>query len=146
MVLGDARLSMEEELERGEPQRFDLLALDAFSSDAIPIHLLTKEAFALYLQHLEKDGILAVHISNRYLDLQPVVEKLAHEFGLAVATVSDDESESWWIYRTKWVLIAREERLLEADEIREKTSPLSAKTEQAPIWTDDHASLVQVLR
>lgn len=146
VVLGDARLSMEEELGRGEPQQFDLLALDAFSSDAIPIHLLTKEAFDLYLRHLEKDGIIAVHISNRYLDLQPVVEKLAHEFGLSVATVSDDESESWWIYRTKWVLIAREERLLEADEIREKTSPLSAKTDQAPIWTDDHASLVQVLR
>lgn len=77
VIMGDARLSM----EREEPQRFDVLALDAFSSDAIPVHLLTKEAVGIYGKHLAADGVLAVHISNRYLDLEPVVENLAKEFG-----------------------------------------------------------------
>jgi hypothetical protein len=146
VVLGDARLSMEHELARREPQNFDLLALDAFSSDAIPIHLLTREAMTLYLQHLRKDGIIAVHVSNRYLDLQPIVEKLAEEFKLSVATISDDDSDSWWIYQTKWMLLARAPETLAADDIQDNLSPLSAKTKTAPLWTDDHASLFQILR
>ncbi len=146
VVLGDARLTMEHELAAGDPQRFDLLALDAFSSDAIPIHLLTQEVMDVYLRHLREDGILAVHISNRYLDLQPVVEKLAETLGLATVTINEDENDSWWIYRTKWMLLARNPELFSADEIQEKVSPRSEKTDAASIWTDDHASLIDVLR
>src|ERR1051325_9860722 len=87
VALGDARLSM----EREPPQNFDLLALDAFSSDAIPVHLLTKEAFALYARHLKTNGIIAVHISNHYLNLEPVVENVAREFKYQRTTVNYEE-------------------------------------------------------
>src|SRR5205807_5602010 len=80
VALGDARLS----LEREPAQNFDVLALDAFSSDAIPVHLLTVEAFKTYLRHLKPDGVLAVHISNRYLDLVPVVQQAARHLSLEV--------------------------------------------------------------
>ena len=78
VVLGDARLSLERE---ESPQNFDLLVLDAFSGDAVPAHLLTAEAFEIYQRHLQPDGIMAVHISNRYLDLSPVLAGLAEQFG-----------------------------------------------------------------
>lgn len=146
VVPGDARLSMEEDLAAGTPRDFDLLVLDAFSSDAIPIHLLTREVMGVYLRHLREDGILAVHISNRYLDLQPVVEKLADAFGLVSTTISDDSEDSWWIYRTTWMLLARDPALLSATEIQDKALPRSEKTEAMEVWTDDHASLIQVLR
>ena len=81
IVVGDARLALEAELARGPPQRFDVLAIDAFSSDAIPAHLLTREAVAVYLAHLDPGGILAVHITNRYVDLAPVVRGIAAHFG-----------------------------------------------------------------
>jgi SAM-dependent methyltransferase len=87
VVMGDARLSLEREFAAGGSQQFDLLALDAFSSDAIPVHLLTREAVALYLRHLRPDGMLAVHISNRYLNLEPVVRALAQEFGMGMVTI-----------------------------------------------------------
>lgn len=146
VIPGDARLSMEEELAAGKPHAFDLLVLDAFSSDAIPIHLLTREVMDVYLRHLREDGILAVHISNRYLDLQPVVEKLADASGLVTATITDDSEDSWWIYRTKWMLLARDPALLSAKEIEEKALPRSEETDATAIWTDDHASLIQALR
>ena len=72
IVLGDARISLERELAEGHSQNFDVLVLDTFSSDSIPVHLVTKEAFALYLEHLAPDGIIAAHITNLHLDLQPV--------------------------------------------------------------------------
>src|SRR5439155_25500299 len=77
IVFGDARLSM----ERQPPQQYDLLALDAFSGDAIPVHLLTDEAFRIYRRHLKTNGILAVHVTNRHLDLVPVVRNLGRRFG-----------------------------------------------------------------
>ena len=85
---GDARLS----LEREPSQQFDLLALDAFSSDAIPVHLLTREAFELYGRHLKPNGVLAVHISNHYLDLEPVVANLARRFNYKAALINYDET------------------------------------------------------
>jgi len=146
LVLGDARLTMEHERAAGSPQAFDLLVLDAFSSDAIPVHLLTKEAFELYLYHLRKNGVIAIHVSNRYLDLQPVVEKLAQHFSLKVITLSDDDSESWWIYGTKWMLLAPEKAVLEIDELYEIMRAPSLQAEHLPLWTDDRASLFPILR
>src|SRR5439155_682177 len=84
VILGDARLSMERELEQGGSQQFDVLVLDAFSGGAIPLHLLTEEAFRIYFGHLRNPGgILALHISNAHIDLRPVVFALADHFGLA---------------------------------------------------------------
>ena len=75
VVPGDARLSMERELANGNPQAFDVLVLDAFAGDAIPVHLLTIEAFAIYLRELNADGVIAIHVTNRYLDLRPVIRE-----------------------------------------------------------------------
>ena len=146
IVPGDARLSMERELARGEPQGFDLLALDAFNSDAIPVHLITEQAFAVYLRHLQPDGILAVHISNKYFDLEPVVDRLAGRFGLASVTVEDDAGEDqWWIYDSDWMLLSRNPRVLQVPGIAQAAVP-SVGGADAPLWTDDYTSLFQVLR
>ena len=101
IAMGDARLS----LEREAPENFDVLAVDAFSSDAIPVHLLTKEAMQLYFRHLRPDGVLAVHISNRYLDLQPVVEGEAQSLGKLTRTFDTDEDESVDVFCATWVLV-----------------------------------------
>ena len=114
VVLGDDRLS----LEREPAQGFDVLAVDAFSSDAIPVHLITKEALAVYLRHMKPSGVIAFHVSNRFLDLPPVVGRLAREHGLAVTLVSgegkDDDDDHT---KTDWVLIARDPAVLKAKEI-----------------------------
>lgn len=147
IVLGDARLMLEDELRREAPQKFDVLALDAFSSDAIPVHLLTEEAFRVYLRHLKSDGIIAVHISNRYLDLRPVVESMARHYGLHFVTVSHNPGDDdWWLYRTTWMLLSRDEARLQVKAIADAAEePPDA---DAPLvhWTDDRASLYRVLR
>ena len=146
VVMGDARVVMERELAEKKPQQFDILALDAFSSDAIPVHLLTKEAFDTYLQHVKPDGIIAVHISNRYLDLQPIVEKLAEHFDLGVATISHDDDSDWWIYATTWVLMTRNKALLEKEEIRDAVDDKVVTKRPTPLWTDDYASLYSAIK
>jgi hypothetical protein len=146
VVMGDARLMMERELDDGQAQKFDLLALDAFSSDAIPVHLLTKEAFDIYWRHLQPDGVLAVHISNRYLDLQPVVEKLADHFQLHVVTISDDNEPEWWIYATTWMLVTRNKEFLENDRIRDVAEEPDPERKSFPLWTDDYASLFSIMK
>jgi spermidine synthase len=145
--LGDARLSMEAELRRGESQQFDLLILDAFSGDAIPVHLLTREAVALYLSHLRPGGIIAVHISNRHLDLRPVVEGLALHHGLHFVTISDTvDKEDWWIYSTTWMLLSADAARLETEEIKPGAEEPPDATAEFVVWTDDHASLFKILK
>jgi hypothetical protein len=148
IVLGDARLSMERELAAGEAQHFDVLALDAFSSDAIPVHLLTREAFAIYLQHLDPDGIIAVHISNRYLNLRPVVEGLARELGLGTVTVSEDDLKEgeWWVYRSTWVLVSRNHKLLTTPRVFDAADTAEEDGAGEIVWTDDHASVFEILK
>ncbi len=146
VVMGDARLMMEREVRENNAQRFDLLALDAFSSDAIPVHLLTKEAFELYLKQLTQNGVLAVHISNRYLDLQPVVEKLAAHFKLHVVTISDDNEPEWWIYATTWMLVTPSKEFLASDRIREVAEEAETEKKSLPLWTDDYASLYSIMK
>jgi spermidine synthase len=144
--MGDARLMMENEVAARESQQFDLLALDAFSSDAIPVHLLTKEAFEIYLKQLKPDGVLAIHISNRYLDLQPVVEKLADHFKLHVVTISDDNEPEWWVYATTWMLVTRDKEFLAGDRIREVAEDPKSDNKNFPLWTDDYASLYSIMK
>lgn len=147
IVLGDARLSMEDELAHDAPQHFDVLALDAFSSDAIPVHLLTEEAFAVYLKHLKPDGVIAVHISNRYLDLRPVVEGLAKRYQLHLATISDNpKSADWWLYRTTWMLLSRDAAKFAHKDFQDAMDERSDETARTILWTDDRASLAGILR
>jgi hypothetical protein len=146
VVMGDARLSMEHEVANGGSQQFDLLALDAFSSDAIPVHLLTKESFEIYLKQVKPDGVIAVHVSNRYLDLRPIVQNLAEHFGLSYAIVPDDYEEQWWIYRTTWILVTKNKRLLASEKIKEKTEEPAKKRLTDALWTDDFASLYPILK
>jgi hypothetical protein len=140
---GDARLT----LEREPPQHFDLLVLDAFSSDAIPVHLLTKEAFDVYGRHLNTNGIIAVHISNHYLDLEPVVINLARHFGYKLASIDFEENdEEWWLYGSTWILLSHSEQALNSPAIRNADQHIGAKSVKVPLWTDDFASLFQILR
>jgi hypothetical protein len=146
VVMGDARLTMEQEVAQGNDQKFDLLALDAFSSDAIPVHLLTKEAFEIYLKQIKEGGVIAVHISNRYLNLRPVVEKLAEQFGMVTATISDDDEPHWWIYATTWVLVSKNKKFFELDAIKDKSDEPEAAPKSLPLWTDDYASLYSIMK
>src|SRR5262249_41383404 len=101
IALGDARLS----LEREESEHFDVLAVDAFTSDAIPVHLLTREAFALYWRHLKPDGVLAVHVSNRYVDLAPIVAAAAADQSKAVRVITNAADGTQEIAASAWVLV-----------------------------------------
>ncbi|MEX2287529.1 MAG: fused MFS/spermidine synthase [Planctomycetaceae bacterium] len=149
-VLGDARLSMEHE----EPQRYDVIVLDAFSSDAIPVHLLTVEAFEIYRKHLVDDGVLAVHISNRHFELRPVVEGLADRFEMAAVDIHYDPPEDEVFPGTdedvlqrsasEWVLVSPSRSVLESPFIAESAS--SEPDERRIVWTDDRNNLFQVLR
>lgn len=137
-VLGDARLSMEAEA----PQGYDLLVLDAFSGDAIPTHLLTREAMAQYLRHVRPQGIIAIHVSNLHFDLRPVVAALADEFDLSLATI-DDQTERLAGDRTsRWMLLSRGGSVLAADRIAARTS---APQDHRVLWTDEFSNLITLM-
>ena len=146
IVLGDARISLERELAEGQTQQFDVLALDAFNSDSIPVHLLTREAFDLYLQHLAGDGILAVHITNKHLDLMPVVWQLAHHFNLSMVVISTEGDVENGVFASNWVLMTRDPTLLENPAIAKYADPLAGYTSRVSLWTDDYSNLFQILR
>ncbi|MBC8324801.1 MAG: hypothetical protein H8E27_04165 [Verrucomicrobia subdivision 3 bacterium] len=147
VVLGDARLSMEAELRAGKPQGFHVLALDAFSSDSIPVHLLTREAVAIYLKHLDPKGVLAVHISNRYLDLEPVVRRLAREFGLTMMVVNnlDGGIDEEWVYGSAWVLLGRDPEFFETAALFGYPFADLTEDEDSPLWSDDYASIFRIM-
>ncbi len=141
-VLGDGRLM----LEAQEPQNFDVLALDAFSGDSIPTHLLTLEAFAVYLKHLKPDGILAVHTSNAYLDLPPVVARAAEQFGKKAVLYAYQQGEAEEVcFTSDWVLLMNPQR---ADHLPEGMLPadlISTKAGFRP-WTDSFTNLLRVMK
>lgn len=143
IVLGDARLR----IAADAPGSLDLLALDAFSSDAIPVHLLTREAFAAYARVLTHDGLLLVHISNRFLDLKPVIAAAAREGGWHVAVLDDrPTSLNEGVSASLWLALSREAapiRLLRA--VDPGWQPLGAYPEFAA-WTDDHATILPLLK
>jgi SAM-dependent methyltransferase len=137
--LGDARLTM----EREAPQRYDLLAIDAFSSDSIPVHLLTREAMAVYLRHLKPGGVIAFHVTNRFLDLAPVVKRIAGEHRLHVALLPDDEGAD--ASSTDWVLVARDKGLLDRPELARFRKDIG-DIPGLRVWTDDFSNLFQILK
>jgi SAM-dependent methyltransferase len=141
IALGDARLS----LEREPDQAFDVLALDAFSSDSIPVHLLTSEAFAVYLRHLRADGILAVHVSNRYLDLVPVVQRAARHHALEARLVESDDDDDAGTYRSDWVLVARSPEVLAEPPLAGAAQEIEAD-DGVSLWTDDYSNVFRLLK
>jgi hypothetical protein len=145
IVPGDARLSLEAELASDGSQAYDLLILDVFSSDSIPVHLLDVEAFELYLQHLQPDGMLVLHITNRHLDLVPVVWTLARHFDLSFVLI-DDPGGRPAISRSIWVLLARDPALLEVPAIQARSVPMEGYTTDIRLWTDDYSNLFQILK
>jgi SAM-dependent methyltransferase len=141
VVLGDARLS----LEREPGQEFDVLALDAFSSDSIPVHLLTSEAFAVYLRHLRAGGILAVHVSNRFLDLVPVVQRAARHHSLEARLVKNDDDDDAGTYQSDWVLLSVSPRPFDEPPLEAVAQELDADTEIS-LWTDDYSNVFGLLK
>ncbi|UUX94736.1 spermidine synthase [Aquabacterium sp. J223] len=139
-VLGDARLA----LEREAPQRFDVLAIDAFSGDSVPVHLITVQAMDVYLRHLKPGGVIAFHVTNRFLALPPVVQQVAQARGLHAVLVHD-EGERAHLRATDWVLVAREAATLDRPGIREASVPFPAIPGLRP-WTDDFNNLFGVLK
>ncbi len=143
VAIGDARLV----LEREQDNRFDVLVIDAFSSDAIPVHLMTREAMQVYARHLAPYGVIAFHVTNRYLELPPVVELIAQEAGFRVALVADEPQGDGRVLTafSDWVLVSRNEQLLMSRSVREKQYVIDKIAGLKP-WTDDFNNLFKVLK
>jgi hypothetical protein len=139
VVLGDGRLS----LEREGGQRFDLLAVDAFSGDSIPVHLLTTQALELYFRHLKPDGILALHITNTHLDLAPVVETLTRALNKHAVMITNDRDEDREVYSATWALLSSQP--LTAAAIDDVAEDLTFRPDLRA-WTDDYNNLFQILK
>ena len=156
--LGDARRSLDREQQEGETPNYDLLVLDAFSGDSIPMHLLTAEAFEIYLARIssngtstsptglrdEGEGAIAVHISNRFVDLEPVLRGAAKRFGLDCLRIHNKANRAGAIYSADWIILSRNEALMRqlAKFAREK----SASSAHTVLWTDKRSSLFDVLK
>lgn len=141
ILLGDARLTLEHE----PVQSYDVLLVDAFSSDAIPVHLLTKEALALYFRHLKPNGVLAVHISNRYLDLAPVVKMGADALGKeAVSIIDTPTSTELMQSATNWVLLSNDKATFQHTLFNTVAKPIEIRR-SLRLWTDDYSNLYQIL-
>lgn len=143
VFLGDGRKLLESQWRQSHRPQFDVLAIDAFSGDSIPVHLLTKEAFELYLKHLRADGILAVHISNRHLDLTPVVASLASELAMSAVAVKNETSEDKLSYASEWVLVSNNKQFL--SNFNSGSVTLLSAT-NSNVWTDEYSNLLSVLR
>lgn len=141
VISGDARIS----LEREESQQFDILVLDAFSGDSIPVHLLTREAMEVYLRHLKPDGLIAIHVSNRYVDLFPVVDRLAAANQLNQLAISQDEYANLEISPSQWILLARTQKTLDRPGLRDFGKEPKSQP-NFPLWTDEYNNLFQLLR
>jgi hypothetical protein len=139
IVEGDARLALEAE----PAQHFDLLVLDAFTGDSIPIHLLTAEAFALYRRHLEEPGVLAVHVSNKHLELAPVVRRLGEATGMGSIERVSGTDLSHGASGAEWVLLSAKPDLF--DELARRHPPPS-RPASAALWTDDYANVISIVR
>jgi spermidine synthase len=142
VVAGDARMRLEEEIANGEATRFDILAIDAFTSGAIPLHLLTAEAADVYGTRLKDDGILAFHITNRFLDLTPVVNGIADRLGLKAIRISTPGSEPG-ANAAVWMLLTKNEAFLAEPRVRRAADVSSDPSTLR--WTDDYAGLWQAL-
>ena len=145
ILMGDARLTLERQLASGGPQNYDILAVDAFSSDAIPVHLLTREAIQLYFRHLKPEGVLALHISNRYLDLKPVCEGGAEAVGRQAWAVEDDGDQASYFSSSTWVLVTSDLAMYKSASFKDAYSYQLSPKKGFRSWTDDYSNLFQIL-
>ena len=145
VVLGDGRLS----LEREAPRAYDLLGIDAFAGDSIPMHLITREAMALYVKHLKPDGVIVFQATNRFVDLMPVVKRLAMEFGFDAVLVSDSPENTadadYWYSSTDQVIVTRNRALLESPIVAAGATPIAARGDLR-VFTDAHHNLLRILK
>jgi hypothetical protein len=146
IVLGDARINLERELAEGHPQRFDVLAVDAFNSDSIPIHLLTKECVELYRKHLQPDGLLCVHLSNKLLELTGIVQSIALALGCHCAFVDSPSDVSQGTNLATWAIVTDNAQFLATPEVRKSLVYWDTRNPLPPVWTDDYGSLWHVLK
>lgn len=142
LVLGDARLS----LEREPDQQFDLLVLDAFSGDAIPTHLLTREAFRIYQRHLAEGGVLAIHVSNKHLDLRPVVLGTCDEFDLETLYITTAPDAATQQTGSQWIIASKNRQFLADDTMQSAATQLGPHIVYAKPWTDNFSNLLEVLK
>ena len=145
VISGDARLSLEREISTGQAPRYDVLVLDVFSNDSIPVHLLDEESFALYLQFIRPDGVLAVHITNAYLDLVPVVWGLADHFNLQRALI-EDPGDNHYTSASTWMLLGRDPSTLAIPAIASRAKPMDGYSASIRLWTDEYSNLFQILK
>ncbi len=145
IVMGDARISMERELADGSATVYDVLVMDAFSGDSIPVHLLTKEAFEIYLQQLAPDGTLVANISNRHLNMIPVFWKQAQAFGMPMVVIPT-EGDGKLSRSSLFVLLSRDPSVLQNPAISARAEKLDGYSTTIPQWTDDFSNLFQILR
>ena len=144
MISPPSSATAEEELAAGAAQQYDVIAIDAFSSDSIPVHLITREALDVYARHLKADGVIAFHVSNRYLNLPPVVRGIADATGFEVLEISDDPNESVGSSST-WVLVTRNRAFLAQPDIAAAGQPIAVQS-GLRLWTDQFNNLFQILK
>jgi SAM-dependent methyltransferase len=141
VVLGDARVSLAAET----PQHFNVIVIDAFSGDAIPVHLLTREALALYRRHLQPDGIVAFHVSNQYIDLEPVIAGIARDAGLSAVSVHSHGDDQNGLYYADWILVTSNQSFLAQPEIVNSAFPAHLRAD-VRVWTDNYSSVFPLLK
>jgi hypothetical protein len=142
IALGDARLTLESEPD----QHFDLLVLDAFSGDAIPLHLLTAEAFATWRRHVADDGVIAVHVSNTHVDLRPLVWAMADRLGWQAVLIRTRSDPARGVGPAHWMLLSANSELLERLAREVPPTPRPADLRRIPAWSDDEVNLFELLR
>ncbi len=142
IIHNDARMALAQEWKLHGSLKFDILVVDAFTGDAIPIHLLTNEAYRLYWQHLKSSGILAIHISNRNLDLAPVIQGLAQTSKHQIALIIN-RSNPYGIYSSSWMLVSNNMAFLQHPIVQPHLRPLPKKS---IVWTDDYSNLWKTFR
>jgi hypothetical protein len=143
LYFGDGRLTLE---GMHDSENLDFLAMDAFTSDAVPMHLLTREAYATYQRHLKPDGVLAVNISNRYLDLEPIIAQAAKDMGWSGVVVYDEgNSESYYVSNT-WILLSKSSAVFADPNFQDASTMALRPRPGFRAWTDDYSNIIQILR
>ena len=142
--LGDARVTLQNELDLGKKNAFDLLVIDAFSGDLIPTHLMTHEAFLLYQQHIKIQGVIALHISNRHLSLLPVI--MNHSQSLNMQIMLFDTPGDGNEHDAQWVMLTNNSRLTQSPKLVNRQTVIAKDQHQNVLWTDDYSSLIPILK
>ena len=147
IAIGDARISLERELEEGFNNDFDILVLDTFSSDSVPVHLVTRQAFEIYLANLAPDGLIVANISNKHIDLKPIFWQLAQYYNLDIALINNfSEKGDPGTIPSEWVLLTRNSALLEEPALVNKINKMEGYHTDIRLWTDDYSNLFQIIK